>query len=129
KEGGGVIPPGVSRPQRNWTPLVLALAFVAIAAVAYSQYSAKAALETRFAALEDQVQQQLTQNLKKTQASTADLASDLDVVRKHIGVTAQELAESRKFAEKLRQETERSKQELASQLATKANSNDVTRDV
>jgi chromosome segregation ATPase len=110
-------------------PLALALAFAAIAAVAYSQYSQKSALEARFEALQDQIQQQLNQNLKKTQAATTDLASDLDVVRKHIGVTAQELVESRKYAEKLKQEQERSKQELASQLATKANANDVSRDV
>jgi len=129
KEGGGVIPPGISRPQRNWMPLALALAFAAIAAVAYSQYSQKAALEARFESLQDQIQQQLNQNLKKTQAAETDLASDLDVVRKHIGVTTQELAESRKFAEKLKQDQERARKELASELAAKANANDVNRDV
>ena len=128
KEGGGVLPPG-PRPQRNWSPLVLPLAlliaFVAIAAVGYNQHSANTALEDRIAALEQQVHQDLKQDLNKMQASTNDLASDLDVVRKRMGVTAQELADSRKFAEKLRQDHERAKEQLASELAGKANTTEV----
>src|SRR5438093_9798730 len=124
KEGGGVLPPG-PRPQRNWTPLVLLIAFVAIAAVAYSQYSAKTTLESRIAALDEQIRQQDVRQ-EKIQASTNDLTSDLDVVRKRMGVTAQELADSRKFAEKLRLDHERAKTQLASELAAKANTNDVT---
>jgi chromosome segregation ATPase len=110
-------------------PLALGVLVLAIAALAYSQYSTSAALDQKFAALQDKLQQDATQNMKKLQASINDQASDLDVLRKHMGVTAQELADTRKSAEKLRQEQERAKQELAKEIATKANTTDVARDV
>jgi len=127
KEGGGILLPGTPS-QRNWMPLVLAIAFVAIAAVGYSQYSARTDLQNRIGVLEQQLQKQALKQ-KDSDANTDNLASDLHTVEKRIGVTAQELAQSRKFAEKLRQDQERAKEQLASELSTKANSADVTKDV
>jgi hypothetical protein len=51
--------------------------------------------------------------------------ADLDVVTKRVGVTAQELNASRQFAERLKAEQERAKEELATELATKASSTEV----
>ena len=47
------------------------------------------------------------------------------MVTKKLGVTAQDLDASRKFAEKLRAEQEKAKEQLASELATKASASDV----
>jgi len=129
KEGGGVVPPGPARPPHNWMPIALGVLVLAVAALAYSQYSASSAMDQKFASLSDKIQQDMNQNTKKLQASINDQASDLDVLRKHMGVTSQELADSRKTTERLRQEQERAKAELAKELATKANSADVARDV
>jgi hypothetical protein len=132
KDGGGSVTPAASYVKRSWPwmPAILGVAFVAIAGVAYTQHSANSTLEDHIAALEQQLHQQdVRQDLKKVEASTNDLTSDLDVVRKKMGVTAQELADSRKFAEKLRQDQERAKEQLSGELATKANTTDVSRDV
>jgi hypothetical protein len=53
------------------------------------------------------------------------MGADIDVVTKRIGVTAQELDTSRKFAEKLKTEQEKAKEQLASEIATKASTSDV----
>lgn len=131
KEGGGVVPPG-PRPQHNWMPIALGVLVLGVAGLAYSQYSASSAMDQKFAALSDKIQQDMNQNTKKLQASINDQASDLDVLRKHMGVTSQELADSRKLTERLRQEQERVKAEsaaLSKEVATKANTADVARDV
>ncbi len=120
KEGGGV-PPSAPRSGITWVPIALVVALVAIAGVAYSQYSAKIVLEQRIAALEDHVEE----NISKFQKSTTALTADIDVVTKKIGVTSQELAASREYAEKLRVDQEKSKAQLASEIATKASTTDV----
>lgn len=124
KEGGGSFQPPVQR-QSMWIPLVLIAAIIAIAAVAYGQYSAKTVLEERIAALEGQVQS----DVQKIQRNATALASDLDVVTKKMGVTGQELAEARQFAEKLRLDQEKAQQKLATELATKAAASDVEADL
>lgn len=124
KEGGSILPPA-PRKQSSWMPIVLVIALVAIAAVAYGQYSAKTALEQRIAALEGQLASEVTQ----LQKSTTSLTSDLDIVTKRIGVTTQELSDARKFAERLRVEQQSAKDQLAQELATKASSTDVAANV
>jgi hypothetical protein len=120
KEGGGVLPPA-PRQQAPWIPVLLVVAVVAIGVVAYGQYSAKVVLEERIAALEQQVQE----NMQQVEMSTNDLASDIDVVTKRVGVTDQELQASRAFAERLRVEQQAAREALANELATKANATDV----
>ena len=112
-------------------PVVLIIAIVAIAAVAYGEYSNKAALETRIASLEQslqQVQDLHKQDARKVQGVTDALASDITVVTKKVGVTSDELSQSRKVAEKLRDDQEKlaaAKDQLAKEVATKANTTDV----
>jgi chromosome segregation ATPase len=125
KEGGS---PGAppAPPRQSSTPLLVAIAvcLLLIAGVGYSSYSTRTALEQRIATLE----QDLNDQIKTVKTNANDIASDVDVVTKRLGVTTQELDKSRKFAEQLRADQERAKEQLAStanELATKANSTDV----
>ena len=125
KEGGSAsVPP--APPRQNNTPLLVAIAvcLVLIAGVGYSSYSTRTALEQRIASLE----QDLNDQIKAVKTNANDIASDVDVVTKRLGVTTQDLDKSRKFAEQLRADQERAKEQLAStasELATKANATDV----
>jgi chromosome segregation ATPase len=125
KEGGSAtVPPAA--PRQNNTPLLVAIAvcLVLIAGVGYSSYSTRTALEQRIASLE----QDLNGQIKAVKTNATDIASDVDVVTKRLGVTTQELDKSRKFAEQLRADQEKAKEQLAStanELATKANATDV----
>jgi chromosome segregation ATPase len=74
--------------------------------------------------LQQQLEQQTAQ-VKDLKKHTTDMGADIDVVTKRIGVTAQELDSSRKFAEKLKAEQEKAKEQLASEIATKASTSDV----
>jgi chromosome segregation ATPase len=115
-----------------WIPALLIVALVAIALVAYAQYSGKNALETRIATLESRLQESAMKNaaeLRNLAKSGTSLASDLEVVTRKVGVTNQELASARKFAEKVRQDAELAKEQLASELATKASASEVAANV
>ncbi len=93
KESGSYVAPPPPR-QSSWIPIALIVAIIAIAAVAFGEYSTKSSLESRIAELEQEVQQVKdahTQDVKKLQGSTESLASDLTVVTKKIGVTTDEL--------------------------------------
>jgi len=125
KEGGSTgIPP--SPPRQNNTPLLIAIAvcLLLIAGVGYASYSTRTTLEQRIANLE----QQLNDQLEAVKTNATDIASDVEVVTKKLGVTTQELENSRKFAERLRADQERAQEQLAStasELANKANAADV----
>jgi hypothetical protein len=121
REGASVPPQSSRTGQSRWIPIVLIAAVIAIAAVAYGQYSAKSSLEERLAALQ--------QDVSKLQTGTTAMASDIDVVTKHVGVTDKELASARADAEKFRKEHEKSQQQLASALEKKANASDVDANV
>ena len=125
KEGGSAsVPP--APPRQNNTPLLVAIAvcLVLIAGIGYSSYSTRTALEQRIAILA----QVLNDQIKAVKTNANDIASDVDVVTKRLGVTTQELDKSRKFSEQLRADQERAKEQLAStanELATKANATEV----
>jgi len=109
-------------------PIALIAIVVAIAGVAYTQYSAKSTLEKRVAELEAKFQD----DVSKLQAADTALKSDVEVVTKHVGVTNQELASARALAEKLRKDQERTQAEqaqLASAVAKKADSEEVAANV
>jgi len=126
KEGGSIEQPYALRTRQPlWLAIVLAVLVIAISVVAYGQYSAKASLEGRIAALESQ----FDVNVKRLEVTTEELSSDLDVVTKHIGVNEKELADARAFAEKLRKDQEQAKKELASAISTKAESAEVAANV
>lgn len=112
----------------SWIPIGLAILVLGFAGLAYTQYNAKSTLEQRVADLESKVQE----DVQKLQVSTTAMASDLDLVTKKVGVTGQDLAAARALAEKLRKEHEQAIEEqkqLASALATKADSAEVAANV
>jgi hypothetical protein len=107
-----------------WIPILLVALVVALAGIAYSQFSAKSSLEKQISDLEAKLQD----NVTRIQASTTALASDIDVVTKKVGVTDRELANARAFAEKLRVEHEKtveSQKQLATTVEKKADSTDL----
>jgi len=112
----------------SWIPIGLAILALGFAGLAYTQYDAKSTLQQRVADLESKVQD----DVQKLQVSTTAMASDLDLVTKKVGVTGQDLAAARALAEKLRKEHEQALEEqkqLASALATKADSAEVAANV
>jgi chromosome segregation ATPase len=125
KEGGSSsMPPSQPRQSNNLLLVAIAVCLVLIAGVGYSSYSTRTVLEQRIATLEHDLNDQI--NAVKTNAT--DIASDVDVVTKRLGVTTQELENSRKFAERLRADQEKAQAQLAStanELATKANAAEV----
>jgi chromosome segregation ATPase len=126
KEGGSAsVPP--SAPYQNNRLLLVAFAvcLILIGGVGYSAYSTRNNLEQRIATLE----QELNDQINQVKTNATDIASDVEVVTKRLGVTTQELDNSRKFAERLRADQERAQAQIASaasELATKANATDVT---
>lgn len=129
REGGPIQPPPPIKPKQSlWIPIALVALVLGIAAVAYTQHSAKSALEERVAALEGQLQQ----DMQKLEAADTALKSDVDVVTKRVGVTDQELASARSLAERLRKEHEKAQEQaaqLASAVAKKADSEEVAANV
>ena len=118
------MPPSQPRQSNSLLLVAIAVCIVLIAGVGYSSYSTRTVLEQRIATLEQDLNDQI--NAVKTNAT--DIASDVDVVTKRLGVTTTELENSRKFAEKLRADQERAQAQLATtanELATKANATDV----
>lgn len=106
------------------TKIALGICGVAILGLGYNSYSTRVELEDKIATLQ-QASEKAGSSISKLQTDTNAIASDVQVVGKKLGVTAQELDASRKYADKIRQEQEQAKQQLASELATKASSNDV----
>ncbi|MBI4471292.1 MAG: hypothetical protein HY646_01400 [Acidobacteria bacterium] len=126
KEGGSTGTPKPAPPQNNNALIAgLAACILLISIVGYSQYSARTTLEHRITALESD----LAKKIDSVESNATKLGADLDVVTKRLGVTAQELDASRRFFERLRLETEKAKQELASELATKAEADEVAKNV
>jgi hypothetical protein len=126
KDGGGAtpVPPQPQDGSLMLLKIGLVICIVAIAAVGYSGYSNRLILEEKIAILEakDDKAEGAASEMRKD--ATA-MASDLQVLGKKLGVTSQELDASRKYAERLRQEQEQAREQIASELATKASSSDV----
>jgi hypothetical protein len=127
KEGGSYTPPPPPK-QSSWIPLLLVIAIVGVGVVGAF---AKRAMDTRVAVLENEIleiKETYAQDIKRLQAGVVSNASDITLVTKRIGVTADELNQSRQVAEKLRQEQERqaaAREQLEKDLATKASATDV----
>jgi len=81
-------------------------------------------LEQRVASLQEQLADHAN-SLKTARAQARDMASDIDTVRKAANVSAQQLASARKFAERLQADQEKARQQLATELASKASATDV----
>jgi chromosome segregation ATPase len=125
KEGASSPAAPPSTPQNaNLLKGGIGLSLLLIVALGYNGYSTRTSLEDRIGTLEKQVADQSDQ-MKAVKKHANDMTSDIDVMTKRVGVTAQELDASRKFAQKLKADEENAQEQLASQIATKASSSDV----
>ena len=124
KEGGTANVPPTPPPSNSLLKGGLALSLLLILGLGYNAYSTRTTLEERIGFLEHQLADQ-TDQMKSVKKHATDMDSDIEVVTKKLGVTAKDLDASRKFAEKLKADQESAKEQLASELATKASANDV----
>jgi septal ring factor EnvC (AmiA/AmiB activator) len=121
----------------------LAIAIVGLGFLAYTQYVARAGLDKRVTELEGLMAREIKLNMQ-AQKEAEEMASDLDLVTRKVGVTTQELERSRKvFADQLREAQERARQEqerlaaqqersateLTKQIEAKASRTEVAADV
>lgn len=112
-----------SNPVRRgigWVPLMLVMNIVLILFLGFEQFSQRADVGDHIAKLEV-TNREMRQAQAETANKTEDLSSDLEVINKRVGVTANELNQARQTAQALKHEQE----EAAEVLATKANSSDV----
>jgi hypothetical protein len=123
KEGGSPHPP--NPPKSDWTKPALVIALVLIVALGYGLYSANATFSRRLGELQTDMSEEINAARIDADKRATQMAADLEIVTKRLGVTTQELASARQFAENLRATQEEARQELASELATKADSTDV----
>jgi hypothetical protein len=123
KEGGSADRP--SPPQSDWMKPTLIVALVLIVALGYGLYSANATLSSRLSEMRIEMNEEISSARVDADKRATEMAADLEVITKRLGVTSQELTASRQFAESLRAAQEEARQELASELARKANSTDV----
>jgi len=126
KAGGNATPPTPPTPPANTSLLKvgIALSLVLILGLAYNAYSTRSVLQSQIDILQQQLEDQTAQ-MSAVKKNAGQLGADIGVVTKRIGVTSQELDASRRFAEKLRVEQEKAREQLATELATKASTTDV----
>jgi F0F1-type ATP synthase membrane subunit b/b' len=95
----------------GWTIQVITLVIVAL--VGYNLSSTKSSMNDHITQLQDQIS-----NLRsEADAKAADVATRLDSISESSGLTARELDVSKKNAEKLRQDQEKSKKALTKEVA------------
>jgi len=106
--------------------------FVLVLALGYGLSSINGTLTDRIAKVESANEEIQAENEKTLEVRSSEndktiksLVADLDQVKKRVGMTAVELNHTQKQAQTLKQQQERSSKELATQLASKANSSDV----
>jgi chromosome segregation ATPase len=124
KEGGTASLPPTPPPNNNLLKGAIGLSLVLILGLGYNAYSTRTTLEERIGFLEHQLADQ-TDQMKSVKKHATDMDADIEVVTKKLGVTTKDLEASRKFAEKLKAEQDTAKEQLASEIATKASSTDV----
>jgi hypothetical protein len=121
----------------------IAIAIVGLGFVAYTEKVDNKELKERVKLLETQMDREIAL-AKDAQKEASEMAADIDVVTKKVGVTTAELDRSRKiFAEQLRESQERAKEEqarlaeqqeksateLSQKIETKASRTEVAADV
>jgi len=124
KEGGAASAPPPPPPNNAVLKGGIALSLILVLGLVYNAYSTHTNLEERIAFLEHQLADQ-TDQMKAVKKHETEMGSDIQVVTKKLGVTTQELDASRKFAERLKAEQEKAKEQLTSEIARKANTTDV----
>src|SRR5262249_18822270 len=106
---------------KSKTMLVAGSCLALIGIQGYGIMSMRSTMEERVSSVERELQSARNQESSKV----TQLASDLDVVTKKMGITAQELQQSRALAEQLKQENAQATQRLRRELAAKADSKTV----
>jgi len=107
--------------------------FVLVLALGYGLSSINGTLANRIAKVESANEEIQAANEKilavrsveNDKTTIKDLLTDLDLVKKSVGMTAVELNQTQKQAQTLKQQQELSSKQFATQLASKANSSDV----
>src|SRR6478672_10945999 len=95
-----------------------AINLVLVLALGYGLYSVNGTVANRIDALDSTTRDAEAKADKKT----TDIASDVELINKRVGVTSDELVRARETAQVLKRQQEQAAKALASQLATKANS-------
>jgi chromosome segregation ATPase len=103
---------------KSKTTLVAGGCLALIGLQGFGMMSMRNSMQNRVAA----VQQQLQSMHDQENAKLTQLTADLDVVTKRMGITAQELQQSRTIADQLKQENTQIAQRLRREIATKADS-------
>jgi hypothetical protein len=99
--------------------------------VGYFLFSTNDTLSNRVVKLEssssheEQQKESSREESIKNQKQMADMMSDLGLIKEKVGVTSTELKRARDTAQSLKRQQEESQKQMASQLASKANSADV----
>ena len=113
----------------GWIQPLLIICAVSILALGYSMHTTRNSFQERIATLEttlDTTTQEMTQIRASSQGQAADLAANLEVVTKRLGVTEGDLQKARQqLAQRIKQQQEVVEQKLATELAAKASSSDV----
>lgn len=107
---------------KSTTSKVFIVCFALIGMQAYGFMSMHHTFQDRMSAMENQLHDVQSASITKSD----QLASDLDVVTKRIGITAQELEKAHTIAEQLKQENARTAQKLHTEISSKADSETVT---
>jgi hypothetical protein len=84
-----------------------------------------ARLESSAGHLSERQQESSKEESSKNEKQMADIMSDLGVIKEKIGLTSTELKRARDTAQSLKRRQQESEKQIASQLASKANSADV----
>ena len=113
----------------GWIQPLLIICAVSILALGYSMHTTRNSFQERIATLEttlDTTTQEMTQIRASSQGQAADLAANLEVVTKRLGVTEGDLQKARQqLAQRIKQQQEVVERKLATELAAKASSSDV----
>ena len=107
---------------KSTTAKVFMACFALIGLQAYGFMSMHHSFQDQMSALENKIQD--VQSAGSTKSD--QLASDLDIVTKRIGITAQELEKAHAAAEQLKQENVKTAQKLHTEISSKADSETVT---
>jgi hypothetical protein len=103
---------------KSKTMLVAGSCLALVGLQGYSTMSVRNKMQERVNSVEREIQEMHNQESTKL----AQLATDLDVVTKRMGITAQELQDAHELAAKLKQENAQTTQRLQRELAAKADS-------
>src|SRR5579885_1655072 len=119
------ISPNVPTPQESyhyesagtprWIIVLFGLLFAALAALAYTGYTAQNRLQQDLAKQQEQ-NKILSAELEQANARFAELKSHVEVTEQKVGMTQSEIAQAKSRAEAIRKEQQASDQKLASQL-------------